>query len=65
MSDRLKLNLYFDPVRRGMELMELDITLSFQETTLDNLQKSREKLGDDAWIKREFCYYKTPFICYV
>jgi len=24
-SDRLRLNLYFDPIRRGLELMELDI----------------------------------------
>jgi len=29
-ADRLKLNLYFDPVRRGLDLMELDIALSFQ-----------------------------------
>jgi hypothetical protein len=61
MSDRLKLNLYFDPVRRGLELMELDIALSFQEAGLGKLLQSREVLGDDTWIKREFCYYKVAY----
>jgi hypothetical protein len=61
MSDRLKLNLYFDPVRRGLELMELDIALSFQEATLGELLESKVILGDDAWIRREFCYYKVSY----
>jgi hypothetical protein len=60
-SDRLKLNLYFDPIRRGLDLMELDIALSFQEAALNDLLKSKEILGDDAWIKREFCYYKVAY----
>ena len=61
MSDRLKLNLYFDPVRRGIELMELDIALSFQEAALSELLASNGTLGDDAWIKREYCYYKVNY----
>ena len=60
-SDRLKLNLYFDPVRRGIDLMQLDIALSFQEAALVELLKSKGILGDDAWIKREFCYYKVSY----
>jgi len=60
-SDRLKLNLYFDPVRRGLDLMELDIALSFQEAALNDLLSSKEILGDDAWIKREFCYYRVAY----
>jgi len=61
MSDRLKLNLYFDPVRRGLDLMELDIALSFQEAALNDLLSNKETLGDDAWIKREFCYYRVAY----
>ena len=61
LSDRLKLNLYFDPVRRGLDLMDLDIALSFQETTLGDLLKTKGTLGDDAWLKREFCYYKVTY----
>jgi hypothetical protein len=61
MSDRLKLNLYFDPIRRGLELLELDIALSFQEAALNDLLENKGILGDDAWIKREFRYYKVTF----
>jgi hypothetical protein len=61
MSDRLKLNLYFDPVRRDLDLMELDIALSFQEATLGDLLKNKAILSADTWIKREFCYYKVVY----
>jgi len=61
MSDRLKLNLYFDPIRKGLELMELDIALSFQEAALGDLLSNKPILGDDAWIKREFSYYKVSY----
>jgi hypothetical protein len=61
MSDRLKLNLYFDPVRRGLDLMDLDIALSFQEAALGDLLSNKATLGDDAWIKRDVCYYKVAF----
>ena len=37
-SDRLKMNLYFDPVRRSLELMNLEIALSFQQTSLEGAQ---------------------------
>jgi hypothetical protein len=60
-SNRLKLNLYFDPVRRGLELMEMDIALFLQETALRELLESRGVLDEDAVIKREYCYHKVTF----
>lgn len=60
-SDRLKLNLYFDPVRRSLELMELDIALSVQESALGALLESRSALVDNATIKRDFCYYVVVY----
>ena len=60
-SDRLKLNLYFDSVRRSIELMELDIALAFQEAALGELLESKEVLGDDAEIRREYGYYKVAY----
>jgi hypothetical protein len=60
-SDRLKLNLYFDPVRRSLDLMRLDVSLSFQKAALAELLENKGILGDDAWIKREFCYYKVAY----
>jgi len=60
-SDRLKLNLYFDPVRRSLELMEFDIALSLQETALCELLANKGALGEDAEIKREFCYFIVAY----
>ena len=60
-ADRLKLNLYFDPVRRGLELMELDITLSFQKASLEGLLQDNTAFTNVAEIKRDYCYYK---VCY-
>ena len=60
-SNRLKLNLYFDPIRRGFELMELDIALSLQKAALGELLKNRGILGDDATIRRDYCYYKVIY----
>jgi hypothetical protein len=56
-SDRLKLNLYFDPVRRGLELMELDIALSIQEAALNELLAGGAVMDDDATTKRAYSYY--------
>ena len=60
-SDRLKLNLYFDPVRRSLELMELDIALSVQDSALRRLLESKAILDDYASIKRDYCYYAVSY----
>jgi transposase len=60
-ADRLKLNLYFDPIRRSLELIELDIALSLQKATLDELLENRSILDDDAAIKHDYCYYKVMY----
>jgi len=59
--DRLKLNLYFGPVRRSLELMELDIALSAQESALREFLESRAALVDAATAKRDFCYYVVAY----
>ena len=60
-SNRLKLNLYFDPVRRGLELIELDIAISLQQAVLRELLESRGVLDGDAATKREYCYHKVTY----
>jgi transposase len=60
-SDRLKLNLYFDPIRRGLELMELDIALSIQKAALDELLKNKSVLNGEAEIKRDYPYYNVIY----
>ena len=60
-SDRLKLNLYFDPVRRGIEMMELEIAITLQEAALQELLESHSVLDfdSDTAIKRSYCYFKV------
>jgi len=60
-ADRLKLNLYFDPVRRGLELMELDITLYFQQASLEELLRNNGAFADATAIKRYYCYYNVAY----
>jgi len=61
MADRLKVNLYFDPVRRSLELMELEIALCAQKDALCGLLESGAILDDDATIKRDYCYFTISF----
>lgn len=60
-ADRLKLSLYFDPIRRGIELMDLDIAIQVQKNALDELIRSKSVLDNDTAIKREYCYYKVVY----
>jgi hypothetical protein len=58
-ADRLKVSLYFDPIRRGIELMDLDIAIALQKAVLEDLLKNKTALGDNITIKRDYCYYKV------
>ena len=58
-SDRLKLNLYFDPMRRSLELMNLDIALSLQQASLEELRVNNGAVADAAAMARDYCYYKV------
>lgn len=56
-ADRLKLNLYFDPVRRSEQLMQLDIDIKRQHDTLVQLQAESYAMDDDATLKRCYNYF--------
>jgi hypothetical protein len=58
-ADRLKLNLYFDPVRKGRELMELEIAVTLQRAALNELLKDQTVLDDGAAIKRDYSYFNV------
>jgi hypothetical protein len=60
-ADRLKLNLYFNPVRRGLELMNLDIALSYQQASLEEFLENKSTFDDVAAIKRDHSYYTVVF----
>lgn len=60
-ADRLKLNLYFDPMRRSSELLDLDVAVKIQRQALEKLLKDQIPLDDDTTIKRAYCYYKLEY----
>jgi transposase len=60
-ANLLKINLYFDPLRRSREMLELDIAISYQRTALAELLHNKSVLGDDAEIKRNFSYFKVIY----
>ena len=60
-ADRLKLNLYFDPMRRSSELIDLDVAIKAQKESLEKLLKDQFPLDDDITIKRADCYFKLDY----
>ena len=60
-ADLLKLNLYFDPVRRSSELLDLDVAIKTQKQALDMISSDKLPLDDDVTIKRAYCYYKLDY----
>ena len=60
-ADRLRLNLYFDPVRRSQELIDLDIILRDQKSALQEVLRDGIPLDDDATIKRIYRFYDLVY----
>lgn len=60
-SDRLKLNLYFDPVRRSNEIIDIDVAVRAQGNALEEIRREGLKLDDDATIRRVYKYYKLDY----
>jgi len=56
-ADMLKLNLYFDPVRRSDELVQLDIDIKGQKDALSRLIKDRVAVDDLQALKRDYRYF--------
>ena len=60
-SDRLRLNLYFDSVRRSEELINLEIEMMTQKESLDEMILTKAILDDDATLKKTYCYYDISY----
>lgn len=58
-SDRLKLNLYFDPVRRSAELMDLDVEIKKQRLALEAIKAEGSPMDDDATVKRNYSFFNV------
>lgn len=57
-SDRLKLNLYFDPIARSEMLLQLDIDIKRQREALDEISVSASPMDDDVSVRRIYKYFK-------
>lgn len=60
-SDRLRLNLYFDAVRRGTELTALDVSIAMQREALQEILDMGGSLDDDATIRRNYNYFDIDY----
>lgn len=60
-ADKLKLNLYFDPVRRGHDLIDLDIAVKAQAEALEDIKMRQLPLDDDATISRVYRFYTLEY----
>ena len=60
-SDRLKLNLYFDPHQRDNENMEIDIALKSQKDALEEIKQKGLPLDDDETIKKAYSYFTVEY----
>ena len=60
-ANRLRLNLYFDPVRRSHELIDLDIALTEQKKALEEILKEGTPLDDDITIKKLYHFYDLVY----
>ena len=60
-ADRLKLNLYFDPVRRGHELIDLDIAIKSQGEALEDIKTRKLPLDDDRTLDRVYRFYELEY----
>jgi hypothetical protein len=60
-ADRLRINLYFNPVRRSNELLQMHIAHKGQEAVLRELLEGEVALEDFNAVKRENGYYKINY----
>jgi transposase len=60
-SDRLKLNLYFNPFHRLNEHLRQEAALENQRSVLEEMSKNQSALPDDSSIKKNFSYFKVTY----
>ena len=60
-ADRLNLNLYFDPIRRSSELVDLDVAIKSQRESLERIVAEQTPLDDDTTVQRAYCYYTLDY----
>lgn len=57
----MRLNLYFDAIRRGTELTALDVNIAMQRAALQEIKEMGASLDDDVTIKRNYNYFDIDY----
>jgi len=57
-ADRLHLNLYFDPIRRGNDQLQVDLDVAIQGESLEKVKKEGLSLDHDI-LEHDYPYYKV------
>lgn len=60
-AKRLKLNLYFDPMRRSRELTDLEVAIAFQRRALEQIKKEKYPLDDDKTLARVYNFFNLEY----
>jgi len=60
-ADRLKLNLYFDPVRRSAELKRIDLVQKSVKEELDNFIREKSTIDNPSGLQKKHPYLKLEF----
>lgn len=60
-ADRMRLNLYFNAVRRGEDLSALDASIEAQRQALQEIKDKDLALDDDATVKRNYNWFIVKY----
>ena len=60
-ADKFKLNIYFDPMKRGSDITNLSAEIEMQRRALQEMKDNRYPLDDDATIKRLYKWFTIDY----
>lgn len=60
-ADKFKLNIYFDSMKRGLDIMNLSAEVEMQRRALQDMKDSSYPLDDDATIKRLYKWFDIDY----
>lgn len=60
-SDRLKINIYLDPVQRSCELVGIDADVKAQREALNQMIAEHAVCDDDNTLKRVYSYFEVKY----
>lgn len=61
LADRFKLNIYFDSVKRGTDIMNLSTEVEMQRQALQDMKDNSYPLDDDTTIKRLYKWFDVDY----